>query len=156
KPLVLVIFAGRPLTLVWEKEHADAMLMGWFGGTEGGNGIADVLFGRYNPAGKLTASFPYHVGQVPVYYNHKRTGRPPIANAGFEDKFKTRYIDIPNEPLFPFGFGLSYTTFDYGPLALSKTELKGEDTLRASVTLTNTGKRAGEEIVQLYITDPVA
>jgi beta-glucosidase len=156
KPLVLVIFAGRPLTLTWENDNADAMLMAWFGGTEAGNGIADVLFGGVNPAGKLTATFPRHVGQVPIYYNHKNTGRPYLAAGGFEDKFKSRYLDVANDPLFSFGHGLSYTTFSYSAVKLDKAEVQGEGPLTATVTVTNTGKFAGDEVVQLYISDPVA
>jgi beta-glucosidase len=156
KPLVLVIFAGRPLTLTWEHENAQALLMAWFGGTEAGNGIADALFGAHNPAGKITATFPRNVGQVPIYYNHKNTGRPYLAAGGFEDKFKSRYLDVANEPFYSFGYGLSYTTFEYSAVKLSKPELQGDETLTASVMLTNTGKYAGEEIVQLYISDPVA
>ncbi len=160
KPLVLVIFSGRPLVLEWENSVADAMLFVWCGGTEGGNGIADVLFGHENPAGKLTMTFPHHAGQIPLYYNHKRTGRPYAGK--YEEggdaatKFKSRYLDIPNEALFPFGYGLSYTRFAYSAVTLDRTELKGDVTLKASVTLTNTGTRAGAEVVQLYITDPVA
>lgn len=156
KPLVLVIFAGRPLTLTWEHEHAQSLLMAWFGGTEAGNGIADALFGAQNPAGKITATFPRNVGQVPIYYNHKNTGRPYLAAGGFEDKFKSRYIDVVNEPFYPFGHGLSYTTFAYSDVKLSKAQLQGDETLTASVTLTNTGKFAGEETVQLYISDRAA
>lgn len=153
KPVVLLIMSGRPLTLEWENKHVDAMIMGWFGGTESGNGMADVLFGDYNPSGKLTATFPRNVGQIPLYYNHKSTGRP---YTGTFQKFTSCYIDVPNDPLFPFGYGLSYTTFDYGPVTLNKNALKGNDKLTASVTVTNTGRYAGEETVQLYITDPVA
>lgn len=160
KPVVLVIFSGRPLALEWEAAQADAILFAWCGGTEGGNGIADVLFGDVNPAGKLVASFPRSVGQIPVYYAHKRTGRP--YTGAFEEggdaatKFKTRYLDMPNEPLYPFGYGLSYTTFDYSDITLDRTELKGDTTLSATVTVTNTGTHAGAEVVQLYISDPVA
>lgn len=155
KPLVLVVITGRPLTLTWEQAHADAILLMWFGGTEAGHGAADVLFGRYNPSGRLAITFPRHVGQVPIYYAHKNTGRP--FGGDMLDKFKSRYLDIPNEPLWPFGFGLSYTTFDYGPLRLDKTDLHGDDdTLAATLAVTNTGKIAGTETVQLYITDPVA
>lgn len=153
KPVVLLIMSGRPLTLEWENKHVDAMIMGWFGGTESGNGMADVLFGDHNPSGKLTATFPRNVGQIPLYYNHKSTGRP---YTGTFKKFTSCYIDAPNDPLFPFGYGLSYTTFDYGPVTVNKATLKGDDKLTASVTLTNTGRYAGEETVQLYITDPVA
>lgn len=154
KPLVLVVVTGRPLTLTWEHENATAMLVMWFGGTEAGNGVADVLFGHHNPSGKLTTTFPRHVGQVPIYYNHKNTGRP--FGGEMLDKFKSRYLDVPNEPLYPFGYGLSYTSFDYSPVTLDKTELHGDEELSASVVLTNTGKVGGEEIVQLYISDPVA
>lgn len=154
KPVVLVLFNGRPLTLTWEQEHVPAILDAWFGGTEAGNGIADVLFGNYNPSGKITASFPRNVGQIPVYYNHKNTGRP-YHNESFA-KFKSNYLDVPNDPLYPFGYGLSYTTFSYSDVQLSKKVLTGNETLQASVTVTNTGKYAGEEVVQWYISDPVA
>ena len=125
-----------------------------FGGLETGNAIADVLFGNYNPSGKLTATFPRSVGQIPIYYNHKNTGRPygDDPNA----KYVSRYLDIPNDPQYPFGYGLSYTKFGYGEIKLSKTSLTGADTLQASVTVTNSGALAGEETVQLYLTQPVA
>ncbi|HWD89551.1 MAG TPA: beta-glucosidase BglX [Mucilaginibacter sp.] len=154
KPIVMVMFNGRPLTIPWEDEHMDAILDVWHPGTEAGNAIADVLFGNYNPSGKITATFPRSVGQIPIYYAHKNTGRP------FDDKgaakFKSDYIDIANSPLFPFGYGLSYTTFSYSGVRLSKIHLKGDETLTAAVTVTNTGKYTGEETVQLYISDPVA
>jgi len=154
KPLVIVLFNGRPLTLTWEDKHASAILDAWAPGTEAGNAIADVLFGNYNPAGKITATFPRSVGQIPIYYNHKNTGRP-FDGTG-PAKFKSDYIDISNDPLYPFGYGLSYTTFDYGKVKLNKTSLKGNETLKATIAVTNTGKYAGEEVVQLYISDPVA
>lgn len=157
KPLVVVVMAGRPLTLNWEHETADALLLAWFGGTEAGSGIADVLFGDYNPAAKLTMTFPVNVGQIPIHHDQLPTGRPltdPKSN-GFE-KFKSCYLDVGNRPLFPFGFGLSYTSFDYSPVTLNKTALRGDDTLVAEVTVTNSGERAGEEVVQLYLSDPVA
>ncbi|BAV04332.1 beta-glucosidase [Filimonas lacunae] len=154
KPVVLVLFNGRPLTLEWENEHVPAILDAWFGGTEAGNAIADVLFGNYNPAGKITASFPRNVGQIPVYYNHKNTGRP--YNNEFESKFKSNYLDVDNSPLYPFGYGLSYTQFQYSDVVLSTAKATGNATVTASVTVTNTGKYAGEEVVQLYIADPVA
>jgi len=154
KPLVIVLFNGRPLTLTWEDAHADAILDAWAPGTEAGNAIADVLFGNYNPSGKITATFPRSVGQIPIYYNHKNTGRP-FDGKGVA-KFKSDYIDISNDPLYPFGYGLSYTTFKYGDIKLDKTKLKGDETLKATVTVTNTGQYAGEEVVQLYISDPVA
>lgn len=154
KPVVLVLMNGRPLTLSWENDHVSAMLETWFGGLEAGNAIADVLFGHYNPSGKLTQCFPLTLGQIPVYYNHKNTGRP--FNDSSLEKYKSRYIDIPNAPLYTFGYGLSYTTFNYSEVKLNTSSPKGNQTLKASVTLTNSGKYAGEETVQLYITDPVA
>jgi beta-glucosidase len=154
KPLVLVLMNGRPLTLTWEAEHCGAILETWFGGTEAGNAVADVLFGDYNPSGKLTATFPRNVGQIPIYYNHKNTGRPYKDNPGA--KYVSRYLDVPNDPLYAFGYGLSYTTFSYGNVKLSKTALADEETLVASVSVTNTGERAGEETVQLYLSQPVA
>jgi beta-glucosidase len=154
KPVVLVLMNGRPLTLSWEAGHCGAILETWFGGTEAGNAVADVLFGDYNPSGKLTATFPRNVGQIPIYYNHKNTGRPYRGDPGY--RYVSRYIDVPNSPLFAFGYGLSYTTFSYGDVKLSKTTLVGDETLVASVTLTNTGNRAGEETVQLYLSQPVA
>lgn len=152
KPLVLVLINGRPLILNDEVNWADAILEAWAPGIQAGNAIADVLFGDYNPSGKLTTTFPRSVGQIPLYYNHLNTGRP----ADPRNKFTSKYLDVPNEPLFPFGFGLSYTTFEYGDIRLNKTSLKGEDTLMASITITNTGKKAGEEVVQLFLRDPVA
>ena len=154
KPIVLVLINGRPLTLPWEAEHMNAILEAWAPGTEAGNAIADVLFGNYNPSGKITATFPRSVGQIPIYYNHKNTGRPYDGKG--PGKFKSYYMDISNDPLYPFGYGLSYTSFEYGDLVLNKTRLKGEETLTATVSISNAGKYAGEETVQLYITDPVA
>jgi beta-glucosidase len=155
KPLALVTMSGRPLTLGWEAENADAILHAWFGGTEAGNGIADVLLGKENPSGKLTMTFPHNVGQIPIYYAHKNTGRP-LQNQEEPEKYKSCYMDAPNSPLYPFGFGLSYTNFTYSPITLDKTKLKDDETLKASVNIKNTGEHKGEEIVQLYITDPVA
>jgi beta-glucosidase len=154
KPIVLVLMSGRPLTINWENEHVNSILETWFPGIEAGNAIADVLFGNYNPSGKLSITFPRNVGQIPIYYNHKRTGRP--YNGEDFAKFKSNYLDVSNEPLYPFGYGLSYTTFSYSDVQLNKTDLKGNDRLIATITVTNTGKVAGEETVQLYITDPVA
>lgn len=152
KPVVLVLVNGRPLTLEWEAANVDAILETWGGGSQAGNAIADVLFGDYNPSGKLTMTFPRNVGQIPIYYSHKNTGRP------YDEKnlFTTQYLDVPNEPLYPFGYGLSYTNFEYGNLEVSKSELSGEETLTVKVDVTNTGTYKGEEIVQLYIQDPVA
>jgi beta-glucosidase len=148
KKIVLVLFNGRPLTLNWESQNIPAILDVWFGGTEAGNAVADVVFGNYNPSGKLTTSFPYSVGQVPIYYNHLSTGRPFAV--GDWPKFKSDYLDIPNEPLYPFGYGLSYTTFTYGKPALDKTSLGANDKLQVKVTVTNSGNYDGEETVQLY------
>jgi beta-glucosidase len=154
KPVVLVLMNGRPLTLGWEEAHCGAILETWFGGVETGNAVAEALFGDYNPSGKLTATFPRSVGQIPVYYNHKNTGRPDTGDPGV--KYVSRYLDIPNDPLYAFGYGLSYTKFSYGEVELSQTALTGEETLLASVKVTNTGERAGEETVQWYLSQPVA
>ena len=153
KPIVLVLFNGRPLTLNWESKNMQAILDVWFGGTEAGNAVADVLFGNYNPSGKLTTSFPYSVGQIPVYYNHLNTGRP--FHKGDGTKFKSDYLDIPNEPLYPFGYGLSYTSFSYSKVSLNKTSIKANEKLEIKATITNTGNFDGEETVQLYIQDLV-
>lgn len=155
KPIVLVVFSGRPLTLNWEKENCDAILAVWAGGTEAGNAVAETIFGDYNPSGKLTMTFPKSVGQIPIYYNHLNTGRP-YKEGDPQTKFKSNYLDESNLPLYPFGYGLSYTTFKYSPVTVSTSELKGETTLIAETTVTNTGKYDGEETVQLYIGDPVA
>ena len=154
KPVVLVLFTGRPLTISWENENIPAILNVWFPGSEAGYAIADVLFGDVNPSGKLTTSWPQHVGQVPLYYAHKNTGRP-LGEGQWFQKFRSNYLDVSNDPLFPFGFGLSYTTFDYSPIKLSSSKLKKNDNLKASVTVRNTGKYAGKEVVQLYIRDVV-
>lgn len=150
KPIVLALFTGRPLVLTDVVEHTDAILNCWLLGSESGNAIADVLFGDYNPSGKLPASFPYHVGQVPIFYEQFNTGRP--FNPSNAD-FSTKYRDIPNTPLFPFGFGLSYTNFEYSNIQLSKSEIGMNDTLNISLTIKNTGMLDGEEVVQLYIRD---
>lgn len=154
KPVVLILFTGRPLALKWENENVPAILNVWFGGTEAGNAIADVLFGDVNPSGKLTTTFPQNVGQIPIYYAHKNTGRPLGEGKWFE-KFRSNYLDVSNDPVYPFGYGLSYTTFGYGEIALSKKEMKAADTLIVSCVVTNSGKVAGEEVVQLYIRDLV-
>lgn len=154
KPLVLVVMAGRPLTLNWEKENADAILYTWHSGHEAGNAIADVLFGDYNPSGKLTTSFPRNVGQVPIYYNHLSTGRP---NAGdVFQKFRSNYLDVENSPLFSFGYGLSYTSFSYSDIKLSAASMNTTGKITATVTVTNTGNYDGEEVIQLYIRDMTA
>lgn len=154
KPVVLVLFAGRPMTLKWEQENVPAILNVWFPGSEAGYAIADVLFGDVNPSGKLSATFPQNIGQVPIYYNHKNTGRPLPEGKWFQ-KFRSNYLDVSNEPLYPFGFGLSYTTFTYGELKLSGTSLKGNQALTASIDVTNSGRYDGAEVVQLYIRDVV-
>ena len=152
KPIVLVLMNGRPLDLSRESELADGMLEAWFPGTMGAKAITQVLFGEYNPSGKLTMTFPRNLGQVPVYYYEKNTGRP---NYLPNPKYKSRYIDCPNDPLYPFGFGLSYTTFAYSDIKLSTKELTEKGELKASVRVTNTGNVAGEEVVQCYVRDLV-
>src|SRR5690606_1666155 len=152
KPVVLVLFTGRPLTLTWEHAHVPAILNVWFGGTETGTAVADVLFGDVNPSGKLPVTFPQHVGQLPLYYSHKNTGRPLPEGQWFE-KFRSNYLDVSNDPLYPFGYGLSYTSFAYGELKLSTDQLQRNGTLHVNVAVTNTGQYAGEEVVQLYIRD---
>ena len=153
KPIVLVLFNGRPMTLNWEDENMDAILDVWHPGTEAGNAVADLLFGEVNPSGKLTTSFPVAVGQIPVYHSMLNTGRP--YEKGKRRKFLSNYLDIPNEPLYPFGYGLSYTTFEYGEPSISSTEMKPGGKVVVSVSVKNTGGRAGEEVVQLYLRDVV-
>ena len=153
KPVVLVLFNGRPLTLTWENENVPAILDVWFAGSEAGDAIADALLGKVNPSGKLSMSFPQNVGQIPLYYNHKNTGRP-LTGKWFS-KFQSNYIDVSNEPLYPFGFGLSYTSFEYGAMQVSSNQLKGNQKLRITIPVKNTGKYAGKEVVQLYIRDEV-
>ncbi|WP_405574487.1 beta-glucosidase BglX [Winogradskyella sp. Asnod2-B02-A] len=155
KPVVLVLFTGRPLTLVEESENVPSILNVWFPGSEAGLSISDVLFGDVNPSGKLTATFPRNVGQVPLFYNHKNTGRPLGNSEGNFEKFKSNYIDVRNEPLYPFGYGLSYTTFKYGDIKLDKTSMSQKDTVTVSVDITNTGDFDGKEVAQLYIRDVV-
>lgn len=154
KPVVLVLFTGRPMTLKWESENVPAILNVWFGGVEAAKAIGDVLFGDANPSGKLTVTFPQNIGQVPLYYSHKNTGRP-LADEKWFFRFRSNYLDVSNEPLYPFGYGLSYTTFDYSNFKLSSNTLKPGQKLTAYVTITNTGKVAGEEIVQFYTRDLV-
>jgi beta-glucosidase len=154
KPLVLVLFTGRPLALKWENDNVPAILNVWFGGSEAGSAITDVLFGDVNPSGKLSTTFPQNVGQVPLYYNHKNTGRP-LAEGKWFEKFKSNYIDVNNDPVYPFGFGLSYTNFTYSPIKLSRSSIKATETFTATVTVTNSGAVTGKEVVQLYIRDLV-
>ena len=152
KPVILVLFTGRPLALKWENSNVPAILNVWFGGTEAGDAIADVLFGDVNPSGKLSATFPQNVGQVPIFYNHKNTGRP-LGEGKWFQKFRSNYLDVSNDPLYPFGYGLSYTTFSYSDVKLSSPTINANQTLTASVTVTNTGNVTGKEVVQLYIRD---
>lgn len=154
KPVVLTLFTGRPLTLTWEQENVPAILNVWFGGSEAAYAISDVLFGDVNPSGKLTMTFPKNVGQIPLFYNHKSTGRPLKAGKWFE-KFRSNYLDVDNEPLYPFGYGLSYTTFRYSNIQLSNSTMQRDGSVTATITVTNTGKRDGAEVVQLYIRDIV-
>lgn len=154
KPVVLVLFTGRPLAIKWESENVPAILNVWFPGSEAGYAIADVLFGDVNPSGKLNMTFPQNVGQVPIFYNHKNTGRP-LAEGGWFSKFRSNYLDVSNDPVYPFGYGLSYTQFTYSDVTVSSANLKGNQKLTASVTVTNSGKYDGKEVVQLYIRDVV-
>lgn len=154
KPVVLVLFTGRPLVLNWEQEHVPAILNVWFGGSEASPAIGDVLFGAVNPGGKLTMTFPKSVGQIPLYYAHKNTGRPLKEGKWFE-KFRSNYLDVDNDALYPFGYGLSYTTFRFSDITLNRSSIGMDNELVASVTVTNTGDRAGSEVVQLYIRDLV-
>mgnify|MGYP005975013315 CR=1 FL=1 len=153
KPVVLVLFAGRAMTLGWEAEHVPSILNVWFGGTQAAEAISDVLFGDVNPSGKLPVSFPRSVGQIPLFYNHKNTGRPHRGDK-FE-KFRSNYLDVPNTPQYAFGYGLSYTTFDYGDVRLSADKMSESGSIEATVRVTNSGKRDGVEVVQLYIRDLV-
>ena len=154
KPVVLTLFTGRPLTLTWEQEHVPAILNVWFGGSEAAYAIGDVLFGDVNPSGKLTMTFPKNVGQIPLFYNHKNTGRPLPEGKWFE-KFRSNYLDVDNDPLYPFGYGLSYTNFQYSDITLSAPTMGQDGSVTAMVTVTNTGKYDGAEVVQLYIRDLV-
>lgn len=154
KPVVLVYFMGRPVVMDWETEHVPAILNVWFPGSEAGDAIADVLFGDVCPSGKLTASFPRNVGQIPIHYDELPTGRPLPESSKFV-KFTSSYLDVPNTPLYPFGYGLSYTTFEYSPMTLSADRMSEDETIEVSVTVKNTGDCDGDEIVQLYIRDLV-
>lgn len=154
KPIVLVYFAGRSTVMTWEQENFPAILNVWFGGSEAADAICDVVFGDVSPSGKLTTTFPKNVGQIPLYYNHLNTGRPLEAGKWFS-KFRSNYLDIDNDPLYPFGYGLSYTTFRYGELQLSNNSMNEKGKITASVTVTNTGNYDADEIVQMYIRDMV-
>lgn len=149
KPLVLVVFAGRPLAIPRQVAQADAVLYAWHPGIEGGAALGEILFGLEAPSARLPISFPRATGQVPIYYNHKNSGRPVSPDG----HFKSRYVDLPNSPLFPFGYGLTYTSFAYANLKVSGPVMRGS--LKISAEVTNTGKRAGSELVQLYVRDLV-
>lgn len=153
KPIVVLINAGRPLIFNWTADNMPTIVYTWWLGSEAGNAIADVLFGDYNPAGKLPMTFPRAEGQIPIYYNHFNTGRPSINE---EKLYKSSYIDLPNTPKFPFGYGLSYTTFNYSNLKLSKTKMSASETIEVTLNITNTGKYEGEEVIQLYLQDKFA
>ena len=155
KPLVLLNFAGRPTVLSWEHQHVPAILNVWFGGSETGDAICDVLFGDKSPSGKLTMTMPQNMGQIPVYYNHLNTGRPVEEGTKKFVKFQSNYLDVRNEPLYPFGYGLSYTTFEYSDMTLSSEQMSADDSITASVTVKNTGNYDADEVVQLYIRDVV-
>ena len=158
KPIVLVLFTGRPLVLTEESELADAMLNVWFPGSMAGYAVSDVLYGKVNPSAKLPMTFPRSVGQVPIYYNAKNTGRPLSADHTEKctfDKFRSNYLDECNTPLYPFGYGLSYSQFNYSDLSVSNAKPAGDTSIEATVTLTNNGKYDGAEVVQLYIRDLV-
>lgn len=150
RPVVLVLMSGRPLSTPWASEHVPAIIEGWFGGVEAGHALADVIFGDVNPSGRLPVSIPRTVGQVPLYYSHKNTGRPPT-----EDHYTSKYLDLQSTPLYAFGHGLSYTTFQYGPISLSSDTIGHAEILTVSLVLSNTGSRSGEEVVQLYVRDMV-
>ena len=153
KPVVVLINAGRPLIFNWTAEHVPAIVYTWWLGSEAGNAIADVLFGDYNPSGKLPVSFPKTEGQIPIYYSHFNTGRPAMNDS---DRFyRSAYIDLSLYPQYQFGYGLSYTSFDYSDLKLSRTKMKANEKITVSCTITNSGKYAGEEVVQLYLRDKV-
>ena len=151
KPIVAVLMNGRPLSVNWLNDNADAILETWFAGTMTGDAVAQVLFGEYNPSGKLPVTFPRTVGQVPIYYNHKNTGRP----GNEKNRYTSKYLDLPLTPLYPFGYGLSYTTFIYSEVTLSNSKLTNKDSLVVTVKVKNTGKYDGEEVVQLYVQDLV-
>ena len=155
KPIVLVLMNGRPLTLTWENDNMDAILETWWSGTRGGDAIAQTLFGANNPNGKLPITFPRNIGQIPLYYNHKNTGRPYLGLSDPEQKYKSRYTDVDNSALYPFGFGLSYTTFEYSNLKISSDIIKFKEKVKIAVDVKNTGNYDGQEVVQLYIRDLV-
>jgi beta-glucosidase len=156
KPVILVLINGRAYDLRWEKEHIPAILEAWYPGEQGGNAIARILTGEVNPSGRLPVTFPQSVGHVPVFYNHKPTGRGAEGRGGSPEKPGTSYVFSTTGPLFPFGFGLSYTQFEYSGLKISRKELSGTDTVKCSVNVRNTGKLTGKEVIQVYINDKVS
>ena len=156
KPVVMLNFAGRPTVMAWEAEHVNAILNGWFGGSEAGDAICDVRFGDKNPSGHLTMTMPKALGQIPIYYNHLNTGRPVPEGVTEYRKYQSNYIDVRNDPLYPFGYGMSYTTFEYGKPRLSATTMKADGSITLTVNVRNSGNRDGDEVVQLYIHDMVA
>ena len=151
-PVIAVLINGRPLTISWLNENVDGIIEAWYLGDQAGNAITDVILGDYNPSGKLTMTFPRSVGQIPIYYDYKNTGRPFVA----DDKYTSKYLDLPNTPLYPFGFGLSYSSFKYSNLQILPSSTTVGDTLLASVEVKNTGDIGGDEIVEMYIRDEVA
>lgn len=156
KPVVLLNFSGRPTIMSWEAENVPAILNVWFGGSETGDAICDVLFGDKSPSGRLTMTMPKALGQIPIYYNHLNTGRPVAEGADRYAKYASNYLDVRNDPLYPFGYGLSYTTFEYGDIELSSSGMPADGTVKASITVKNTGKRDAAEVVQLYVHDVYA
>ena len=151
KPIVLLNFSGRPTVLTWEQEHVDAIMNVWFAGSEAGDAIADVLFGDVAPSGRLTVTMPKALGQVPIYYNHLNTGRPVEKGADKYRKYASNYLEVRNDPLYPFGYGLTYTTFRYSDLSLSSATMAADGSVEASIVVSNTGQRDGDEVVQLYV-----
>ena len=151
KPIVLLHFSGRPTVLTWEQQHLDAIMNVWFAGSEAGDAIADVLLGDVAPSGRLTVTMPQALGQVPIYYNYLNTSRPMPVGATHYSKYRSNYLEVRNDPLYPFGYGLTYTTFSYSDLTLSSNTMQSDGTIDASITVSNTGQRDGDEVVQLYI-----
>ena len=156
KPVVVVLINGRPLAIPWLATHVDAILDAWVPGDEAGPAVADLLFGAYDPSGKLPMTFPRDVGQIPIYYSHLKTGRPYNPATPLTRHYTTHYVDVPNSPLYPFGYGLSYTSFSFGPVHLNQHTLRPGGKLYVSVKVTNTGSRSGAEVVQMYVHDKVA
>ncbi len=152
KPIVAVVMNGRPLAIPELASEAPAVVESWFLGSQHGSAVADVLFGDYNPGGKLPVTFPRATGQIPIYYNHRNTGRP----ADPAEKFTSKYLDLPSTPLYPFGYGLTYTTFEYSNLRLSAQKMGAGDSLEIAFDLRNTGDRAGDEVAQVYVRDDIA